>query len=99
MKKVNIFKLVRAVILITLAVILISLILTNNITLSHAETKYKEVYISSGETLWSIARNELQENPYYLNKDIRAIIADIKHINELHSSSLYIGQKLLIPSM
>lgn len=99
MKIVNIFKFIRAIFLIILAVIFISLILTNNITLSHVETGYKEVYISNGETLWSIAKNELQENPYYLNKDIRAIIADIKHINELDSSALYIGQRLLIPCM
>lgn len=97
MKIVNIFKFIRGVFLMILTVIFISLILTNNITLSHTETQYKEVYISSGETLWSIAEIELKENPYYFNKDIRAIIADIKHKNQLDTSALYIGQKLLIP--
>lgn len=99
MKIVNVFKFVRAIFLIIMALIFISLVLTNNVTLSHAETQYKELYIGAGETLWSIAKEELYENPYYFNKDIREIISDIKHRNELNTSTLYIGQKLLIPCM
>ena len=68
-------------------------------TLYSEETQYKELYIGAGETLWSIAKVELKENPYYFNKDIREIISDIKHRNELNTSALYIGQKLLIPCM
>lgn len=99
MKIVNVFKFVRAIFLIIIVLIFISLFLTNSITLSHTETQYKELYIGAGETLWSIAKVELKENPYYFNKDIREIISDIKHRNELNTSALYIGQKLLIPCM
>ena len=34
---------------------------------------------------------------YYKNKDIREIIYNIKEVNNLESSSLYVNQELMIP--
>ena len=34
-------------------------------TYSKVETKYKEEYVYSGDTLWSIAQNELENNKYF----------------------------------
>ena len=35
-------------------------------TYSKVETKYKEEYVYSGDTLWSIAQNELENNKYFI---------------------------------
>ena len=68
-------------------------------SLSYEEIKYSEVYVSSGDTLWSIAKSEQENNNYYKGKDIREIIFDIKKINNLSSSELVVNQKILIPSL
>ena len=68
-----------------------------NISFSHGENNYKTIYVSSGETLWSIAKEEQENNAYYENKNVRDIINDIKIVNELNSSDLAINQKIVIP--
>ena len=69
----------------------------NKPTLSHGDNEYEAIYVSSGDTLWSIAENQKQDNLYYEDRDIRYIVDNIKDINELKTSSLKIGQELLIP--
>ena len=66
-------------------------------TLSHKEVEYTTIYVESGDTLWNIASDLQQDNNYYKNKDIRYIIDNIKKINNLESSNLYIDQELKIP--
>ena len=75
----------------------VSLLMGNKKTFSYIETNYKKMYVSSGETLWEISKKEAVNNLYYKKKDIRYIISDIKAINELKTSELFIGQELLIP--
>lgn len=97
MRIINVKKFVRGICIIICTIIFVILILGDNVSLSHKEMRYKDLYVASGDTLWSIATNELNNNSNYYNKDIREIIRDIKSINNLGSSVLYIGQKLLIP--
>lgn len=75
------------------------IIMGNNKTSSFVETKYKTFHVSSGETLWEIAKIESANNSYYEDKDIRYIVKDIKNINNMNSSNLYEGQELMIPSL
>lgn len=63
---------------------------------SHKETRYKTKYVSSGETLWNIAKQEQNTNKYYQNEDIRDIIESIKKLNNLNNNDLYIDQELII---
>lgn len=82
---------------ILLGSIIFSVILFIGTTVSsHRETRTKIKYISAGETLWEIAKNEQAKNNYYQNKDINFIIEDIKNANNLNSTDLYINQELLI---
>ena len=60
-----------------------------NRVFSYEEPKYKNVVVCQGETLWSIA-SELEGN-------INENIYNIKKLNNLENSSLYIGQELVIP--
>lgn len=96
MRIINMKKFIRGISLILSLIVFLILIL-GNVSLSHGEPQYKDLYVGSGDTLWSIANNELNINTYYHNKDIRAVIKDLKSINNLNSSALYVGQKLIIP--
>lgn len=90
-KKKFIISLIILVGLITFA------LLGMNRTYSKTEISYKEDYIIKGDTLWSIAENEINTNEYYKNKDIRDVMYEIKKINNIQDENLTIGQKILIP--
>ena len=80
-------------------VIFIVIIGICNKTFSHKETRFKTKYISSGDTLWSIAKQEQVNNEYYQNKDIRYIVDNIKNTNHLVNDTLCINQEILIPTI
>lgn len=90
-------KLLKSILLIMGLTIGLVLIMTGK-TLSHQDISYKKVNIVSGDTLWEIAKEEKENNAYYKGKDIRDIVADIKLVNNLKSSSLTVNQVLEIPT-
>lgn len=96
MKIVNFKKFIRSVLVILLSIFMLSLIFSKG-TLSHKELEYEKLCVTSGDTLWNIAEELQSNNEYYKDKDIRYIISDIKSINNLESSNLYIGQELNVP--
>lgn len=53
----------------------------------------------TGDTLWSIAKQEQESNEYYTNKDIRDIIQDIKITNSIIDSDLKVNQELKIKEL
>ena len=96
MKIVNMKKFIKMIGIIIGLTIALSFYFTNN-SYSKGEAKTKNIYVSSGDTLWSIASFEQENNAYYQNKDIREIIYEIKEVNNLkNTSNLSIGQKLEI---
>ena len=97
MKIVNKKKFVRSM-MILIIVILGIFALVNN-TLSHSDINYKKIYISYGDTLWNIAREQKADNEYFENRDIRSIVDEIKYTNHLTNSELEIGQELTIPTI
>lgn len=98
MKIVNLKKFIRSICLILGIIFVLSLIWAKDI-LSHKELEYSKLYVCKGDTLWTIAKDLQINNDYYKNKDIRYIISNIKSINNLESSTLYVDQKLMIPIM
>ena len=58
-----------------------------------SEVQYKVVEIKYGDTLWSIARNNM--NPGY--SSIKDYISDIKDCNQMTSDNLTTGGYLMIP--
>lgn len=96
MKRLN-KKRTLTTVLIILGIVFIISLFGNKASLSYGEEQYKTIYTSNGDTLWSIAEYQSENNPYYLKKDIRYIIYDIKKANSIIDCSLQIGQKLLIP--
>ena len=98
MKIVNVKKFIRSVSLVLAIIFLLSLIFAKA-TLSHKEVEYVEIYVAEGDTLWGIAADLQSTNDYYKNRDIRDIICDIKNINNMESSNLYVDQELTIPTI
>lgn len=49
--------------------------------------------VQSGDTLWSIAEGVARPG-----EDIREVVADLRLLNSLPSSSLQIGQSLTVPA-
>lgn len=96
-KKTNIK--IKKIVFLILLVIGISLIFFNNNSYSKVEVKYKTELISLGDTLWSIAKRESQNNKYYQDKDIREIVYDLKQLNNLQASDLVVGQEIKIPKI
>ena len=68
-------------------------------TLSSSMVHYTEIYVEEGDTLWQIASSEQKYNEYYKNKEIREIINNLKSVNNLKSSNLTVGQKIIIPTI
>lgn len=96
MKIVNRKKFIRMVTLLV-GIIVVTFFYFSNVSFSKGEIKTKTLYISSGDTLWSIAEQEQESNPYYQDKDVRSIIYEIKKLNHLsNNSNLTVGQKLTI---
>ena len=96
MRIVNRKKFIRSI-GITIGLIIFIILMLSNISFSHTEVSYKEIAISSGDTLWSIAKQEKNYNDYFDNRDIRDIVDEIKYLNKLSNSNLNIGDKLSIP--
>ena len=98
MKIKNIKKFIRGIIIILGIIFILSLIIVKS-TLSYTSKEYKACYVKSGDTLWSIASDLQENNSYYEGKDIRYIIGDLKEINNLNTSTVYINQELQIPTI
>lgn len=56
------------------------------------DTAYISVYVTHGDTLWTIAA---KNNPD--QKDIRTRVHEIKKCNKLLSSTIHAGDELIIP--
>lgn len=96
MKIVNRKKFIRMITII-LGILLVMFFYFSNSSFSKEEIKTKTIYVSNGDTLWTIAEEEQETNPYYQEKDIRTIIHEIKKLNYLpNNSNLTVGQKLIL---
>ncbi len=95
MKIVNKTKFIRT--LGILIILIILLIIFSKNAYSKNIIEYKEDYIYAGDTLWSIAKSEIKNNPYFRNKDIREVVDIIKNANDLNNSHLTEGKKIKIP--
>lgn len=56
-------------------------------------TGYRSYVVQSGDSLWSIAKENLPED----EEDIGAFVKEIKNINKLQSDFIYDGQLLAVP--
>lgn len=97
LKIVNIKKFIRSLIVIISCILFLLFIGFNN-TYSKGEVKYKNEYITNGDTIWNIAKKEVQENKYFENVDVRTVVKELKNLNNINNQTLEIGQKIQIPT-
>lgn len=97
--KIKIVNKRKCIIRSTLIIGMLYFVICSSTTLSKTAEKYNKVLVSSGDTLWSIAKEEQLNNPYYESKDIRYIVNDIKQINNLEDGKLINNQILNIPTI
>ena len=75
------------------------LLYMSKVTLSTNIVSYTETYVEEGDTLWQIAGSQQKSNEYYKNKEIREIVNNLKKVNNLKTSNLSVGQKIIIPTI
>lgn len=97
MKIVNKKKFIRTI-SILIGIGIIGLIIMSK-SYSNADIMYKEYYIYGGDTLWSIAEEQIANNEYFENKDIRYVIFELQSINDLNNSNLSEGNIIKIPTL
>ena len=95
MRIVNKTKFIRSNVI--LAILISSIVIFATKAYSNVETKYKEEYVCAGDTLWSIAQEELENNKYFEGKDIRYVVNELTNVNNLTNVNLKDGDKLKIP--
>ena len=95
MKIVDKVKFLRSVIIVIGLTILLLFSYSNSY--SKVKVSYKENYIFEGDTLWSIANEEIENNDYFKGKDIKKVIYEIQELNNLYNKNLEMGSKILIP--
>ena len=54
---------------------------------------YKSIQVENGDTLWSIAQNNMDE--HYSNTS--EYVAEVKQMNSLRSDQIFAGNYLIIP--
>lgn len=86
----NVKKMVKNIILIVAVLLLFKAAISYQI----AKTDYNtyDYLVVNNDTLWTIAGQICDEN-----KNIRNVIIDIKEINNLKDSTIYVGQTIKLP--
>ena len=64
----------------------------SDLAISNSESKYVQVVVTPGESLWSIAAMVAE------NGQIAAVVADIVEVNQLKSADVAAGTRLLVPT-
>ncbi len=78
---------------LTIALIITAFALSGDLTTKAEQLPTYDLYIvRAGDTLWDIASSYRKEG-----QDVRQIVYNIKIQNELNSSSIQVGQKLVVP--
>lgn len=90
---INPFKLFRSVICLTMLVLTIIYagnFITGGVQASSDEVEYVTVVVHSGDTLWSIAKNNTKG-------DVRDKVDEIISFNNLDSSRVELHQRIKVP--
>ena len=64
----------------------------SDVAISNSESKYVQVVVTPGESLWSIAAMVAG------NSQIQSVVADIVEVNKLKSADVPAGTRLLVPT-
>lgn len=79
---------------IVICIIFLFLTLSNSNIIAKEHINKQTIYVSNGDTLWSIAKFSIGKNN---DLNIQNVLNEIIKLNSLENSNIYIGQKLLVP--
>lgn len=80
-------------ILLILSVLFVFTLFTN-FNLANKQIKTNQIIVQSEDTIWNLAKKVCKNKE---NLNIQNIVIEIKKINNLESSDIYVGQVLNIP--
>ena len=82
----------RFLVIISTMIVALVLLLASSVMAAGPEPVTADYQVRSGDTLWSIA-----EQVAPADSDVRAVVAEIRGLNDLDSSLIRPGQSLLVP--
>ena len=85
-------KIIIDIVFILIIISIFNLIISNQLEKNILD--YKEYVVRSGDTIWSIAMDLVDNNRKIY---IKSIINDIKTLNSLNDVLIYEGQEILLP--
>ena len=91
--RLNMKRIMTNICIILLFIIVMNFISNFTFGTKHIDTK--SVTVASNDTLWKIAEEVCNNSSENLN--VQNIVLEIKNINNLKSSNIYLGQVLEIP--
>lgn len=92
--KKNVIKRKGRINFLMIAIFLITISFISQKCIAEKQIKLKEITIEESDTLWNIANDICNNNE---NLNIQNVIIEIKKMNNLSTSDIYIGQQLSIP--
>ena len=91
-KNVTKRRVIRKIVMI--AICLITIAFLSQASFAEKQVEVKEITVNESDTLWNIASKICEEND---NLNIQNVIIEIKKLNNLNASDIYVGQLLFIP--
>lgn len=86
----------RFTLFVVIAIILLTTIVNFTLGLNTASSstakEYREIEISSGDTLWHIAETYMSDN-----SDIREAVYELCQLNDMSADQLHAGMTILVP--
>lgn len=80
--------------IVFILVLLLGSMIFTNYHYAKKEIKTNEIIVENNDTIWSLAKEICKEKQ---DLNIQNVIIEIKEMNHLESSDIYIGQVLNIP--
>lgn len=81
----------RFLVIISTFIVALVLLLASSVMAAGPEPETVDYRVRSGDTLWTIADEVGPEG------DLRGVISEIRHLNDLDSSLIIPGQTLVVP--
>lgn len=85
---------IRAKVILFIFILLVTFGFFTSFGFSKKQLNTYELRVNSNDTIWSIAKDVCKNNS---SLNIQNVVLEIKDINNLNSSDIYVGQTLCIP--
>jgi len=93
-RRKNVVKRKGKINVVMIAICLLAITLLSQVSFAEEQTKVKQITVNECDTLWNIAADICEDNE---SLNIQNVIIEIKKINNLNASDIYVGQLLFIP--